>query len=202
VGAGRFAIEEERMFQRTRRAARRPKPLPTALLGLAIWLLALALARPVCAQQIAMDPHICRPGERQFTVALAIGTGAEAVVGIELEVAFDPGKLALQGIDAGSWVTGSGLEYFFYDHTVPGTSTIHLTMAFLGAGRIGTGQLAVCRFRALAEGTIPLEFVHLDVRGVANVDLGFVHSTGDVVIIEPAIAVDEISWGAVKSQYR
>ncbi len=164
--------------------------------------LALAAAGAARAQDISVDPSISAPQEPEFTVALAIGTGGQQIVGLEVEIGFDPTLVELHGVDAGTWVTGSGLEYFFWDHTEPGADTIHLTMAFLGASRTGSGQLAVCRFAALAVGVCPLEFLSLDVRGPDNVDLGFTHSEGDKIVIDAAIGAEEVTLGRVKALYR
>lgn len=190
------------MRRRARRPHRNPSlpllPAPAAFLLPAL----LAAALPAGAAEIDMDPHICWPDTREFTVALAIGTGGHEVVGLEVEVEFDAAKVELLGIDPGTWLTGSGRDYFFYDHTGPGATSIHLTAAFLGGGWDGAGQLAVCRFRALAEGVCPLEFLHLDVRDSTNVDLGFAHSTGDQIVIEPAVGTEGATWGGIKAQYR
>jgi hypothetical protein len=66
----------------------------------------------------------------------------------------------------------------------------------------GVGELAVCHFSMVDFGTTLLEFQLVDVRGLANTDLGFGHSSGDQIILDPVVDVDLRSFGAIKAIFR
>ncbi len=139
------------------------------------------LSVPAVAQQIYINPPVSEPLEPYLTVDVVIATAGLDVMGMEIEIAFDPTVVALDHIEPGEWVTSAGLDYFFYDLTTPGTDVIRFDMAFLGTGRTGDGQVAICHFHAASPGTSPLEFGTLDIRDPDNAQLTFTHSEGDQI---------------------
>ena len=175
----------------------RPR-VPWLLLGC----LVLLAARAAAAQSVSMVPHEAVPAASPFEVFVYLDTDGLLLQGVEIRIAFDPGIVALQQVTAGDWFTASGLPYYFYDYTTPGTAEIHFTGALLGAGRTQNGVIGACRFAALAPGVSPLEFLDWDVRGPDNVDVGASHSTGDRIIIEEAVGAEEVTFGRVKLLYR
>jgi hypothetical protein len=167
------------------------------------WVIVLvALANPLAAQTVSMVPYIAMPVTYTFPVYVYLDSDFEVVQGVEVSMTFDPTIVHLDGIAPGDWFTGSGLEYFFWDHTTPGTDTIHFAGALLQMGQVADGVLGVCTFTALAGGVSPVDFVDVDVRDADNLDLGAGHSTGDQIVIDLAIADESLCFGEVKALYR
>lgn len=162
----------------------------------------LALAAPLCAQTVSMVPHIAEPVTYSFSVYIYLDSDFQDVQGVEISMTFDNTIVHLNGIAAGDWFTSSGLEYFFWDYTTPGTDTIHFTGALLHQGQVANGVIGICSFTALAQGISPVDFVDVDVRNSVNTDLGAAHSTGDLIIIDLAVANESLSFGAIKTLYR
>ena len=117
-----------------------------------------------------------------------------------------PEVVDLDFIEPGAWITSAGLLYYFFDHTdVAPPNTIHFDMAFLEGDLAGSGQVAICHFTARHDetpGVSPLVFELVDVRDETNQTMPFTHSTGDVIIIDPAIPTEPTTWGEVKTLYR
>lgn len=154
--------------------------------GLMVCVLAVSAAS---AQEIAFSPSLTIPDQTDFTVDLRINAQADEVIGVHVVVNYDAAVVRLDRVEAGSWlealgVAGSG--YFFHDFTPEvELGVLRFDAAALGGVGLGAGQLAVCHFTALGPGTSPLTFVTTEVRGSANEDLGFGHSTGDLIRIDP-----------------
>ncbi|MCB1182722.1 hypothetical protein KDM41_04760 [bacterium] len=162
-----------------------------------------AAALPATAQIISFDPAESLPTDPDFTVTLLIDTAGQAVKGVEVKAAYDPFLVQLNAITPGSWYTGSGHLFAFFDYTgVDPVGELHLASAVLDGALATDGVLAVCHFTILGFGISPLVFQDVDVRDPANQDLGFGHSTGDRIILDPVIGVEAASFGAVKALYR
>ena len=152
-------------------------------------------------QDLVVDPHISMPTDQQFTLDIRIENGGQPVMGIEASIAFDPFLVQLDSIVPGPWFTDSGEDYFFWDYTAPGTGSIHFASSLLDAESTEDGVVAICHFSVLAYGQSPLIFQDVDVRDRLNVDLGFGHSSGDLIILDPAVPVERTSLGSVKSLF-
>jgi hypothetical protein len=152
--------------------------------------------------QIYFSPSSNTPVTPNFTVDLAIAAAGYQVKGAEVEVTFNPELVALTDITPGDWVTGQGLQTYFYDYTTPGTGTVHFAMSFLDGSGTGSGVLAVCHFSALAVGLTPLDFVSVEVRDPDNQPHVFEHSTGDNIRIDPVISTTPATLGGVKASFR
>lgn len=173
---------------------------PLLVLGLLLLMLAPSLA---FSQIISFNPSDNIPNDPTFDVHIDIDCLTEIVKGVELKVAFDPFLVRLDGISAGSWYTGSGQSHYFFDYTnVDPQGVIHFASAVLDGTLSGSGNLAVCHFTLLGFGISPLIFQETDVRGLDNIDLGFAHSTGDRIILDPVVDIDKQSFGAIKAIYR
>lgn len=165
--------------------------------------LLLEPALEACAQQLYVDPPVSVPSEYDFTVAVAIANpGNLLITGIDVEMTYDAGIVQRTAIAPGSWVTGSGLPFSFFDWPEAPAGEIHFTLAFLGGSRAGSGTVAVLHFTALVEGDSPLDFMVVDVRDPGNQNLGFGHSTGDLIQIRIAVSEDPATLGRVKALYR
>ena len=165
--------------------------------------LTLALLQPAVAQEVFVDPAISLPNELVFTVDIAIDCAGQAVKGVEVVLAFDPFLLQLDSIDAGPWYTGTGQDYFFFDYTdVDPQGIIHFSSSVLDGTNDESLTIAVCQFIALGFGSTPVIFQDVDVRGPDNLDLGFGHSTGDLILIDSAIPVTQTSFGNLKALFR
>lgn len=163
----------------------------------------LMTAGAVLAQTILFNPSESMPNEPEFTLSIDIDCGAAAVKGVEVKVAFDPFLVHLDAITPGDWYDTSGLPYYFFDYT--GTDpegVIHLASAVLEGSLSGTGTLAVCHFSMVDFGISPLIFQDVDVRDPFNINLGFGHSTGDRIVIDPVVDVQERNFGHIKAIYR
>ncbi len=152
--------------------------------------------------QLYFSPSTSTPLTPDFTVDLAIAAAGYLVKGAEVVVTFNPALVALTDITPGDWVTGQGLQTYFYDYTTPGTYEIHFAMSFLDGSGTGSGVLAVCHFTALAVGTTPLDFVAVDVRDPDNQPYVFEHSIGDRIIVDQVISTTPATLGAVKAGFR
>ena len=163
----------------------------------------LILASVSYGQQVFVDPSVSTPDDFVFTVDIAIDCDGQPVKGVEVKLAFDPFLLQLDAITPGPWYTGTGQDFFFFDYTtlVP-AGTIHFASSVLSGSNDQDLTIAVCHFSALGFGTTPLIFQDVDVRDPDNLDLGFGPSSGDLVIMDPAIPVTATSFGALKALFR
>jgi len=158
---------------------------------------------PASAQEIFVDPSISLPTEFTFTVDIAIDCAGQAVKGVETVLTFDPFLLHLDAITPGPWYTGTGQDFFFFDYTdFDPQGTIHFASSVLDGSNDQSLTIAVCHFTASGFGSIPLFFQDVDVRDPDNADLGFGHSTGDLILIDTAIPVTATSFGGVKVLFR
>jgi len=155
------------------------------------------------AQEVFVDPSISTPTEFVFTVDIAIDCAGLPVKGVEVVLTFDPLLLNLDAISPGPFYMGYGGDFYFYDYTpiIP-QGTIHFASSVLDGTNVQSATIAVCHFTALDFGVTPLIFQEVDVRDINNVDLGFGHSVGDIVHIDPAVPVTASSFGALKALFR
>jgi hypothetical protein len=145
----------------------------------------ILIANVAVAQQVVVTPSVSHPEQTAFTVDLDLHTAGLAVQGFEVILTYDPALVRLDGIDAGTWLADSGFPYFFHDFTAQAPAgQLHFDGALLGGSSVASGQAARCRFTALGPGESPLSFVEVDVRGPDNQDLGFGHSTGDLIVVD------------------
>lgn len=165
----------------------------------AIAALVLLCAVPAAAQHLAFDPSVSVPAALDFTVDITLDSQGETVQGLDLTFSYDPTIVQFNGVTAGDWFTGSGLDHYLW--LDPGTAlgTVHFSSALLGAGRNGTGVVVTIEFTALAAGVSPLTFESWLVRDDANAPLApITHSIGDFIIIQEAIPADSWSWSDIK----
>lgn len=161
------------------------------------------LLSPAVAQELFVDPTVSLPTEVNFTVDIAIDCAGLDVKGVEAILAFDPFLLHLDAIEPGPWYTGTGQDYFFFDYTdVDPQGTIHFSSSVLAGTNDESQTIAVCHFTALDFGSTPVIFQDVDIRGPENLDLGFGHSTGDLIHIDSAVPVVKSSFGSFKALYR
>lgn len=160
------------------------------------------LATPVGAQSLRIDPSVSVPSDFQFTVDVLTECLGNPVKGVETVIAFDPYLVRLDSITPGSWFTGAPGDFFFWDYTGDSAGRIHFTGSLLEAPNSADGLLARCHFTGLGLGQTPLVFQDVDVRNVDNLDLGFGHSTGDLIILDGAVTNRQRTFGALKAIYR
>ena len=155
------------------------------------------------AQEIFVDPSVSIPNDFTFTVDIGIDCAGQAVKGVEVVLAFDPFLLHLDAITPGPWYTGTGLDYFFYDYSDDDPAgTIHFASSILDGTNNQSLTIAVCHFTAYGFGSTPVIFQDVDVRGSDNMDLGFGHSIGDLIQIDPAVPATATTFGGVKALFR
>lgn len=155
------------------------------------------------AQQLAMNPHHAYPVDWVFTVELTIECAGQAVKGVETTLTFDSSILQLDDVTPGSWFTGSGQDFFFFDYTdVEPQGNIHVASSILDGTLDQDGVFAVLHFTGLVPGTSPVEFTEVDVRDENNGVLVFGHSIGDLITLDPAIDVQPYRFGHLKAVYR
>lgn len=170
---------------------------------------AMGLLLIVCApltgfgQTVAFDPGTYLPPDPAFSLPIVIDCAGLDVKGVEVQISYDPQVVQLQAIAPGAWFTGSGQAHYFFDHTTAAPAgQLHFDGAVLAGTLSGTGELAVCHFTMVDFGMSPLDFQLLDVRGLANLDLGFGHSSGDRIILDPVVDMDLRSFGVIKATFR
>jgi hypothetical protein len=158
---------------------------------------------PASAQELFVDPTLSTPVDLVFTVDIAIDCAGLSVKGVESILAFDPFLLRLDAVTPGPWYTGTGRDYYFFDYTaIEPQGTIHFASSVLSGANDQSLTIAVCHFTVLGFGSTPVIFQDVDVRDPDNLDLGFGHSIGDLILIDPAIPVVLSSFGGVKALYR
>lgn len=171
------------------------------LLGLALWL--VLLTGPAGAQELFLSPSAAYPTDFVFTVDIAIDCAGQDVKGVEAVLDFDPLLLHLDAVTPGPWYTGTGQDFFFFDYAaLDPQGFIHFASTVLEGSNNQSLTIATCHFTAYGFGNTPVTFLDVDVRDPDNVDLGFGHSTGDFIEIDPAVPVTDASFGAVKALYR
>lgn len=155
------------------------------------------------AQEVFVDPSVSIPNNFVFTVDIGIDCAGQAVKGVEVVLAFDPFLLHLDAITPGPWYTGTGLDYFFFDYSDDDPAgTIHFASSILDGTNDQSLTIAVCHFTAYGFGSTPVIFQDVDVRDVNNIDLGFGHSIGDLIQIDPAVPATASTFGGVKALFR
>ncbi len=158
---------------------------------------------PAAAQEIFVDPSVSIPNDFIFTVDIGIDCAGQAVKGVEVILAFDSSLLHLDAITPGPWYTGTGVDFFFYDYSnVDPAGTIHLASSILDGSNDQSLTIAVCHFTAYGFGSTQVIFQDVDVRDPDNMDLGFGHSTGDLIQIDPAVPATATTFGGVKVLFR
>lgn len=173
------------------------------ILALAGWGTHLLSPPPVSGQELFVDPALSTPFELVFTIDIAIDCAGQSVKGVESVLAFDPFLLRLDAVTPGPWYTGTGQDFYFFDYTsIEPQGTIHFASSVLSGTNDQSLTIAVCHFTALGFGSTPVIFQDVDVRDPDNLDLEFGHSTGDLILIDPAIPVVRSSFGGVKALYR
>jgi hypothetical protein len=170
--------------------------------GLLIFLLVLGPGL-AGAQEIVMNPHHAFPVDWVFTVELTIDCAGRDVKGVETRLTFDPAILQLDDVTPGSWFTGSGLDFFFYDYTDnEPQGNIHIASSVL-EGTLNTDDVfAVLHFTGVGIGTSPVDFTEVDVRDATNGILVFGHSIGDLITLDPAVEIQPYRFGQLKAVYR
>ncbi len=155
-----------------------------ALAGMLAGAAAIAVAQ---ADHVFMDPAltvVADPADSLFTVAVARDAGSPTA-GFDVEIAFDNSVVGLRFVTPGAWLTTQGSPFFFYDFTTPGTGVIRFSAAFLGQVESGAGgAIAVCHFRAKADGISPLDFVSVVARDALNGPVAYAPSTGDHIVVD------------------
>jgi hypothetical protein len=138
--------------------------------------------------QFYFDPSISSVGQTGFlALPIVIHPGLESVMGMELEVEFDPNIVELLEINPGNWFTESGHPYYFFDYTPDSelpVSSIHFAAALLNASSAKTDTVAICRFRGLNLGATSLDFLDVDVRNPENYFLSYEFSLEDSIIVD------------------
>ncbi len=155
------------------------------------------------AQEVLVDPSFSQPVEFVLTVDIAIDCAGLPVKGVEVVLTFDPLLLNLEAISPGPWYTEYGQDFYFFDYTsVVPQGTIHFASSVLEGTNDQSSTIAVCHFTASGYGMTPLIFQEVDVRDINNVDLGFGHSEGDMILLGPTLPVTASSFGALKVLFR
>ncbi len=167
-----------------------------------LFVCALLLSPAAQAQILRVDPHVSIPDNEVFTIDIRVECAGQAVMGVETSIAFDPYLVRLDSIVPGPWFTASGEDFFFWDYTVPGTSNIHFASSLLDAESDQDECVAICYFSVLTYGQSPLIFQDVDLRNGVNDPLPFDHSTGDLIILDDAVAVESTGLGRLKALYR
>lgn len=190
-------------FLGVRKLFRGGLPATSCLIRSLVVCAVLAYSLEAVGQEVFVDPSITLPTDFVFTVDIAIDCAGQAVKGVELELTFDPALLQLDAITPGPWYTGTGQDFFFFDYTPLGPpGTIHFASSVLSGSNDQSLTIAVCHFTALGFGSTPVVFQDVDVRDPANLDLGFAHSTGDLILIDSAIPTESSAFGSLKALYR
>ncbi len=177
------------------KSARIPPLAATCLLMLA--------AAPVSAQWIGFDPSETVPAAKQFTVDLNLDTGGVVIMGADVVFTFDPAVVRLDSVTVGDWfATAPQPTFFWTDAAVSVPNLIHVMGTVMTTGRDGAGSLAVLHFTALAAGFSPLDFQAVSLRDPLNAAVPHTRSSGDRIVIEEAIPLQDTSFGAFKALWR
>jgi hypothetical protein len=124
----------------------------------------------------------------------------EEIMGYNISVTItgDP-CLQIAGIVEGD-LPGSGGDPTFFRWLTPGDSdSIAVNGSVLGTTVDGPGVLFTIYFKALAPGTAWLDFSYSDLRNGINESIVHAQAEPARIIVDRAIAVEEISWGGLKS---
>ena len=163
----------------------------------------LLLSTAASAQHLFFNPSVSIPINITFQIDLDLTTDSLPVQGLDIVFTFDPAIVQLDAINAGSWFTGSGLDYYLWIDPLSAPGVVHATMALLGAGSTVDGTILNLSFTALDAGISPLHFLAMSLRDDANAPLSLsTHSTGDQIVIEEAIPNEEWSVSKTKLQWR
>ncbi len=137
----------------------------------------------------------------EFEINFYAGDDTVDLMGYRVVFSYDPGHLDVVSVNEGSLPSGSGEETFFHCNSALSDTTAEVNGAILGAVVQTPGYLFTVTFKALKAGKTYLEIVESDLRDDSNNQIS--HGIdGGVVVITEEIAVEEASWGYIKSQYK
>jgi hypothetical protein len=186
---GRFCFFERRLF--------------ILFTLVSVTVLSLTGSAPAGAQGFLLDPAFTVPSDFDFTVDIAIDCAGLEVKGVEIVLEYDPLLLQLNEITPGPWYTALGRDFYFFDYTeIASPGIAHFASSVLEGTNDQSLTIAVYHFTAQGFGLTPLVFVEVDVRDATNQVLDFGHSTGDLILIDPAVPVTDTSFGALKVLFR
>ena len=169
---------------------------------IAVTLLLGLLPGPVLSQSLSLSPSSSTPSQECFEVKLNLDPEGIGVQGLDVEIGFDPTIVALLEIAPGDWYLASGYPHYFHDYTTPGCASIRFSGALLGGASSAAETVAIIRFQALNPGYSALDYLLVDVRDGENLMLETTHSSGDRIIIEEEIPLEDCSLSQIKAIYR
>ncbi len=124
----------------------------------------------------------------------------DSIMGYDISVSItgDP-CVKILGVIEGP-LPGSGGDPTFFRWLDPlDTETISVNGSILGTVVDGPGILFTIYLQALQPGTAHLDFAYSELRDGVNRSIPHGNSCGAVIVIDEAIAVEEATWGAIKS---
>ncbi len=94
---------------------------------------------------------------QNLPVNVQINTGTNSVIGVDLDVTFNPANLNLQDITAGSFLSNADVTNKVIDNT-NGRAKLTLAVSPGSPARQGSGTLATLTFKAVGVGTTRVDF--------------------------------------------
>jgi hypothetical protein len=148
-----------------------------------------------------VDPEsaIVQVGD-EFEVDVLVDAGFAALMGYDIDIAFDSSIIQLSGVTEGPLPQSAGAPTFFW--WVPGASadTVVVNGAVLGTTVDGPGVLFTLTFEATAVGTSPLNVTFSDIRTGTNAAIEHEVQSA-TVIVDKTIPVETTTWGRLKHRY-
>lgn len=186
------------------------KRIPAVVLPLVLWLAQIAPAAMAQTPLLsvvgpAMEDTVVVDDGSIFTLTVEISSEATELMGWDVAIVFDSDVIELLSVSEGSLPLTSGYSTFFYTYdTGAPVDSVRVNGAILGNTIDGPGVLFTLEFEAQpANGgkETDVEIVFSDLRTGVNDTIAHDVESRHVIVVTP-IAVEAVTWGALKSLYR
>ncbi len=163
----------------------------------------LAAAGPATADELYFSPADTSIFDFNIFSVHVMVDNIDSIMGYNISVSItgDP-CVKIMGIVEGTLPGSNGDTTFFRWLNPSSADLISVNGSVLGTTVDGPGILFTIFLQALQPGTAWLDFTYSDLRNGVNVSLAHDSDKRARIMVHEAIAVDESSWGAIKSIYR
>lgn len=126
----------------------------------------------------------------------------EDFLGMSVEFSFDPAVVEPLAVYGGEALNEAGCpNYLAWVNQGSVVNTMEIDVALLGCHGPMEGDVVCLTFQGVALGTSPLEFLEVQVRDGENNPV-LVNLVAGEISFDPAIAVDAVEFGSLKSRFR
>jgi hypothetical protein len=138
-----------------------------------------------------------------FSIDVCVNGSVEGLTGHNLTLTLGPDCVRFLDAAEGPLPSSGGADTYFF-RSIEGASaeTLVINGAVLGDSIDGPGVLATIELFARLPGTVPLEFLSVDLRDIYNNALDVLSQDAVIVVLPGGSATEQRSWGSLKAMFR